>query len=141
MKMTQTAFVDSLVDRFDIQYETSTPTWVESDLELRGFTRRREIGHTSRQLIVYCGSRNDATGYSECGEGSGPTCPQSGRAALEGGSEDNYLPQGNQVSGDCVPAEDLRLSLFADAGYADRCSYRRSVSGVTAMLRNTAECK
>ena len=46
----------------------------------------------------------DATGYSECGEGSGPTCPQSGRAALEGGSEDNYLPEGTEGSGGCVPA-------------------------------------
>ena len=33
MKMTQTAFVDSLVDRFDIQYETQTPTSVDFDLE------------------------------------------------------------------------------------------------------------
>ena len=32
MKMTQTAFVDSLVDRFDIQYETQTPASVEFDL-------------------------------------------------------------------------------------------------------------
>ena len=43
------------------------------------------------------------TGYSKCGEGSGPTCPQSGCAALKGGSEDNYLRQGNQGSGGCVP--------------------------------------
>ena len=28
MKMTQTAFVDSLVDRFDIQYEIQTPSSV-----------------------------------------------------------------------------------------------------------------
>ena len=47
---------------------------------------------------------DDATGYSECGEGSGSTCPQSGRAALKGGSEDNCLPQGSQGSGGCVPA-------------------------------------
>ena len=32
MKMTQTAFVDLLVDRFDIQYETQTPASVEFDL-------------------------------------------------------------------------------------------------------------
>ena len=33
MKMTQTAFVDSLVDRFDIQHETQTPaSSVEFDL-------------------------------------------------------------------------------------------------------------
>ena len=31
MKMTQTAFVDSLVDRFDIQYEAQTPASVELD--------------------------------------------------------------------------------------------------------------
>ena len=32
MKMTQTAFVDSLLDRFDIQFETQTPASVEFDL-------------------------------------------------------------------------------------------------------------
>ena len=32
VKMTQTAFVDSLVGRFDIQYETQTPASVEFDL-------------------------------------------------------------------------------------------------------------
>ena len=32
MKMTQTAFVDSLINRFDIQYETQTPAAVELDL-------------------------------------------------------------------------------------------------------------
>ena len=47
---------------------------------------------------------DDATGYSEYGEGSGPTCAQSGRVALEGGSEDNCLPQGNHGSRGCGPA-------------------------------------
>ena len=47
---------------------------------------------------------DDATGYRECGEGSGPTCPQSGRSALEGGSEDNCLPEGNEGSEGFVPA-------------------------------------
>ena len=32
MKMTQTAFVGSLLDRFDIQYGTQTPASVELDL-------------------------------------------------------------------------------------------------------------
>ena len=32
MKMTQTAFVDSLVDRFDVQYETQTLASVEFNL-------------------------------------------------------------------------------------------------------------
>ena len=47
---------------------------------------------------------DDATGYSECGKGSGLTCPHSGRAALEGDSEDNSLPQGNKGSESCVAA-------------------------------------
>ena len=37
---------------------------------------------------------DDAIGYSESVEGSGPICTQSSRAALEGGSEDNCLPEG-----------------------------------------------
>ena len=32
MKMRQTTFTDSLVDRFDIQYETQIPASVEFDL-------------------------------------------------------------------------------------------------------------
>ena len=80
----------------------------------------------------------DATGYSECGEGSDPTCPQCGRATQEGGSGDNCLPEGTEGSGGCVPAgRDLKLS-FADADHADRCSNRRSVLGVAVILRNTA---
>ena len=35
MKMTQTLFVDSLVDRFDVQYETQTPASVELTLDQR----------------------------------------------------------------------------------------------------------
>ena len=33
MRMTHTAFVDLLVDRFDIQYKTQTPVSVEFDFE------------------------------------------------------------------------------------------------------------
>ena len=33
MKMTQVAYVDSLNDRFDIQYETQTPAFVQFDLK------------------------------------------------------------------------------------------------------------
>ena len=33
---------------------------------------------------------------------------------------------------------DLKLSVFADADYADRCNDRRSVLGVADMLQNTA---
>ena len=31
----------------------------------------------------------------------------------------------------------MKLSLFADADYADRCNNRRSVLGVAVMIRNT----
>ena len=41
IKMTQTAFVDSLVDRSCIQYETQTPASVEFDL---GSKRTHEKG-------------------------------------------------------------------------------------------------
>ena len=83
---------------------------------------------------------DDATGHIECGESSGPICPQSGRAASEGGSEDTYLPQGNRKLGVVFwRGGELKLSLFADADYADECNDRRSVSGVVAvMLGNTA---
>ena len=39
------------------------------------------------------GLGDNVTGYSECGGGNGPTCPQSGPAALDGGSEEiiSYL--------------------------------------------------
>lgn len=37
-----------------------------------------------------------------------------------------YL-KGNQGSGNCVPARSLKLSLFIDAGYGDRCNDRQSV--------------
>ena len=33
---------------------------------------------------------------------------------------------------------DFKLSLFAEADYADRCNDGRSASGVKVMLRNTA---
>ena len=41
MEMTQTAFVDSLVERFDMQYETQTPASVELN---RGPKRIHENG-------------------------------------------------------------------------------------------------
>ena len=37
---------------------------------------------------------------------------------------------------------DFKLSLFADAEYADKCNDRRSVSGVAAMLgKHSCGCK
>ena len=105
MKMTQTALVDLLVDRYDIQCETQTPASVEFDLgpkrihEKEGnWPYQQAVGGS----IVDLGE--DATGCSECSKSSGSTCPHSGRAAMQGGSEDNCLPSGNQESGGCVPA-------------------------------------
>ena len=79
MKMTQTALVHSLVDGFDIQYEIQTPASEEFDLE------PKRIHEKGGLLALQAGSwwyvvdlGDDATGYSERGEGSGPTCPQSG---------------------------------------------------------------
>ena len=44
MKMTQAAFIDSLVDRLDIKYDTQTPASIEFDLG-----PKRAVGLTSRQ--------------------------------------------------------------------------------------------
>ena len=57
MEMTQTAFVDLLAGRFDIQYKTQTPASIEFDLGPTRTHERRAIGFTSRQLVVCCGSR------------------------------------------------------------------------------------
>ena len=39
VKMTKTAFVESLIDHFDIQFETETPAYVEYDLGPNRFDR------------------------------------------------------------------------------------------------------
>ena len=57
VNMTQTAFVDSLVDRFDIQYESQTAASVESDLGPKRSDEIEGIGLTRRRSVVYCGSR------------------------------------------------------------------------------------
>ena len=52
--MTQTASVDSLIDRFDIQYETQTPASVEFDLGSKTIHVKEGDCLTSRQLVVCC---------------------------------------------------------------------------------------
>ena len=94
MKIMQKAFVVSMRLRFLLPQNLA--------IDQRESTRRRAIGLTSWWSVVNLGG--DATGYSECIEGSGPTCPQSGPTALRGGSKDNCLPQDNQGSGGCFPA-------------------------------------
>ena len=89
MKKTQTAVVDSLVGRFDTLYDIQTPASAGCDLG----PKRIYENEDSWWSVVDLGE--DTTEYSECGEGSCPTCPQSSRAAVEGGSEDNCLPKSN----------------------------------------------
>ena len=81
----------------------------------------------------------DATGYRECGEDSGPTCPQSGARHWKAVRKIiAYLKAPKDLGVVFQRGGDLKMSLFADADYADRCNDRRSVLGVAVMLRNTA---
>ena len=58
MKMTHTAIMDSLVGRFDTQYETQTPASVEFDLGTEEDPREGgATGLTSRKLVACCTSR------------------------------------------------------------------------------------
>lgn len=56
-KRTQTAFVDLLVERFDVQYESLTPASVEFDPGAEGKWREKAIGLTSRRLVGFLGSQ------------------------------------------------------------------------------------
>ena len=77
-------------------------------------------------------------GYSECGEGSGPTSHNpAARHWKAVWKTIAYLKAPKDLGVVFQRGGDLKLS-FADADYADRCNDRRSVSGVAFMLRNTA---
>ena len=52
MTMTQTAFVDSLVERFDIEYESLTPTSVEFDLGPKRSYEKEGVGLKRRWSVV-----------------------------------------------------------------------------------------
>ena len=92
--MTQTAFVDSLVDRFDMQYETQISASVKLNLgpkrihEKEGDWPYKEA--VGGLLWISEMARPDITSAV-----SGPTYSQFDRATLEGGSENDCLPQGN----------------------------------------------
>ena len=82
---------------------------------------------------------NEVTVFSECGEGSGPTRPQSGCAAFQGGWKIiAYLKATKDLGVVFRRGGNLKLPLFADADYANRCNDIRSVSYVAVMLGNTA---
>ena len=139
MKMAQTAFVDSLVDRFDIQYEAQTPASVEFDLGpkriyekegdwpyeqavggllwISGMTRP-DIASAVRAVARH--ARNPAARHWKAV-----------RKIIA------YLKATKDLGVVFRRGGDLKLSLFADADYADGCNDRRSVSGIAVMLGTT----
>ena len=140
MKMTQTAFVDSLVDHFDIQYRTRTPASVEFIL---GPKRIHE--------------KEDDWPYKEAVGGLlwilGMTRPDIA-SAVRAVSRHAHNPAARHWKAvrkiiACLKATKdlgivfrrgggLKLLLFADADYADKCNDGRSVSSVAVILENTA---
>ena len=56
VKMTQTAFVDSLVDCFNIQYETQSPASVEFDLGPKRTDEKDGDWPYNWRSVVCCGS-------------------------------------------------------------------------------------
>ena len=140
IKVTQTTFVDPLVDRFDIQYETLTPAFVGFDL---GSRRIHE--------------RGDDWPYKQAVGGllwiSGMMRPDIARAVRAVARHAHnpaaqhwkavrniiaYLKASKDLGVVFRRGGDLKFSLLANADYADRCNDRRSVSGVVVMLGNTA---
>ena len=140
MKMTQTAFVDSLVVRFDIQYESQTPASVEIDLRPKRI-HEKEGDWPYKQAV---GGLLWISGMTR------PNIASAVRAV----ARHAHNPAARHCKAvqkiiACLKATkdlgfvirrvgDLKLSLFADADYVDRCNDRRSVSGVAVMLGNTA---
>ena len=138
MKMTQTAFVGSLVGRFGIQYETQTPASVEFEL---GPKRIHEKGGEwpYKQAV---GGLLSISGMTR------PDITSAVRAVARHAHNPAarywkavrkivaYLKAAKDLGAVFRPGGDLKLSLFADADYADKCNDRRSVSGVGVMLGN-----
>ena len=140
MKMMQTAFVDSLVDRFDIQYEAQTPASVEFDL---GPKRIHEKGDDwpYKQAV---GGLLRTSGMMR------PDIASAGRAVTRHAHNPAarhwkavrkviaYLKATKDLGVVFRRGGNLKLPLFADADYADKWDDKRSVSGVAVMHGNTA---
>ena len=122
IKMTETAFVDSLVDRFNIQYETQTPASVELDF---GPKRIHE--------------KEGDWPYKQAVGGllwiSGMPAARHWEAVRKIGA---YLKATKDLGVVFRRGRDLKLLLFTDADYADRCDNRRSVSSAAFLLGSTA---
>ena len=141
VKMTQAVFVDSLVDRFDIQYETQTiASSVEFDLgpkmihEKGGdWPYKQAVGGL---LWISGMTRPDiASAVRAVARHVHNPAARHWKAFRK---ITTYLKATKDLGVVFRPGGYLKLSLFADAGYADRCNDRRSVSGVAVMLGNTA---
>ena len=129
MKMTQTAIVDSLVDRLDIQYETQTPASVELDLgpkiihEKGGdWPYKQAVGG----LLWISGiTRPDiASAVRAVARHAHNPAARHWKAVRKIVS---YLKATKDLGVVFRLGGDLKLPLFADADYADRCNERRSV--------------
>ena len=140
MKMTQTAFGDSLADRFDIQYGTQTFASVQFDLGPR-------MIHKKRSDWPY---KQAAGGLLWISGMTRPDIASTVRAVARHAHNPAarhwkvvrkivaYLKATKDLGVVFRRGGDLKLSLFADADYADRCNDKRAVSGVAVMLGNTA---
>ena len=140
MKMTQTAFKDSLVNRSDIQYETQTPASVEFDL---GPIRTHEKGSdwpykqaVGGLLWISGMTRPDIASAVRAVARHAHNPPARHWKAVWKTIAD--LKATKDLGVVFQRGGDLKLSLLADADYADRRNDSRSVSGVAVMLGNTA---
>ena len=140
VKMTQTAFVDLLVDRFDLKYETQTPASVEFDLGPK-IIHEKEGDWPYKQAV---GGLLWISGMTR------PDIASAVRAVARHAHNPAawhwkavrkiiaYLKATKDLGVVFRWGGDLKLSLFADADYADKCNVRRSVSSVAVMLGNAA---
>ena len=140
MKMTQTAFVDSLVDRFDIQDETQTPASVEFDLGPK-MIHEKEGDWPYKQAVggvlwIAGMTRPDiASAVRAVARHAHDPAARHWKAVRKAIA---YVKETKDLGVVFRRGGDLKLSLFADEDYADNCSDRRSVSCVAVMLGNTA---
>ena len=140
LKMTQTAFVDSLVNRFHIQYETQAPAAVELDLGPKR-TRKKGGEWPYKQAVggllwisgmTLLGIASAVRAVARHAHNPAARHWKAVRKIIA------YLKATKNLGVVFQRGGDLKLSLFADADYADRCNDRRSVLGFAVMLRNTA---
>ena len=140
MKITQTVSVDSLVGRFNIQSETQAPASVEFDLRPKR-THEKEGKWPCKQAV---GGLLWISGMTRPGIASAvrAVARHAHNAAARHWKAIRKLITYQKATKDLGVVfrrgGDLKLSLFANTDYADRCNERRLVSVVAVMLGNTA---